>query len=468
MATVIPETPSQPGPADGSDAAPVGERPARQGVGRNRRLESAQLYRRIWRWHFYAGMFAAPVLFVAAVTGALYVFRVELEPIVYAAKLVVEPRGQTVPYQQQLAAAQSAAAPGGQLAFVSIPGSPATTDRATMFWFEIGDHVDQQMVYVDPYTAEVTGSHFRSTEFFNVVLKIHRTLFAGTFGRILIELATCWGIVLVITGVYLWWPKKLAVRGVFVPRLKAKTYTVLRDLHAVPAVYLSLFLFLIMLTGLVFTYLWGTGLRAGILVSGGFPESFVSPPQSTIPEHVDTPQPISLDAAVAVARAKGFANEALSVSVPHHAATDSYVVSVAQPTGPGILAQMYVDQYSGEILAYNDISNIPAATIALLYALPIHEGSIFGLPTKILAFVSALMLATLTVTGCWMWWKRRPQGTSGLPRRQEISVPRWMIGVIVVLGIVMPVVGISLLAVLLIDWLWQRRFVADRSASEQG
>jgi hypothetical protein len=64
-------------------------------------------------------------------------------------------------------------------------------------------------VYVNPYTAKALGYHDFDTEFFNVVLKIHRTLFAGEWGRWIVEGMTSWSIVSIITGLYLWWPHVL-------------------------------------------------------------------------------------------------------------------------------------------------------------------------------------------------------------------------------------------------------------------
>ena len=288
---------------------------------------------------------------------------------------------------------------------------------------------------MNPYDGSVTGSYLRSREFFNVVLKIHRTLFAGTLGRLLMELATCWGIVLLVTGVYLWCPKNFRkLRGVLVPRLGGKPYMTLRDLHAIPAVYLSVLLLLVMATGLFFTNVWGTGFRAATLATGGFPESFVSPPVSTRP--ADGPvAPLSLHDVVTKARYGTFALDELSVSMPH-SETEPISVAARASTGPSLAGMLYLDQYSGEILDYLHSGNVPAMTKLMLYALPIHQGSIFGLPTKLMAFAAAVMLIVSTITGAWMWWRRRPKGSFGTPRRyDDASIPTGIIALIVVLGV---------------------------------
>jgi hypothetical protein len=52
-----------------------------------------RLYRTIWRWHFYAGLIVLPVLITAAITGGLYVFVKELDPLLYPYKAVTVEEG---------------------------------------------------------------------------------------------------------------------------------------------------------------------------------------------------------------------------------------------------------------------------------------------------------------------------------------------------------------------------------------
>ena len=118
-----------------------------------------------------------------------------------------------------------------------------------------------QYGYVDPYRGHYLGA-IEKGGFFDIVLTLHRTLFLGTTGRIVVELTTCWTIVLVATGIYLWWPHKAnQVWGVWLPRLRRKPYVVLRDLHTVSGIYLAVVAIVISLTGLIYTYAWGAGFK---------------------------------------------------------------------------------------------------------------------------------------------------------------------------------------------------------------
>jgi len=117
-----------------------------------------------------------------------------------------------------------------------------------------------------------------------------------------------------------------------------------------------------------------------------------------------------------------------------------------------------IDQYTGEKVASMTSNEVPALYKVRLLAVSIHMGQIFGLPTKILALLTSIGLMALSVTGVWMWWKRRPRGRSGFPRRPAAAdFPRWGWLVVLFCAIVLPLAGISFIVVGLIDWLLARR-----------
>ena len=185
-----------------------------------------RLYRVIWRWHFYAGLIVLPVLLVVSITGALYVFREELEPLLYRQLMFVTPQAATVPYAEQLARAKAALPATATVHGISISADPA---RATAFSTEPQPE-RYRTVYVNQHTGAVQGQLEYDSSFFGFVLNLHRTLLAGNTGRIVVELATSWGLILIVTGLYLWWPcggKKAA--GIWWPRVRGKAYVIWRD-----------------------------------------------------------------------------------------------------------------------------------------------------------------------------------------------------------------------------------------------
>ena len=181
-----------------------------------------RLYRVIWRWHFYAGMIIAAPLILVAATGALYIFKDELEGVIYPGVTYVEPAAERATYEQQKSAVLEASTGTPKFIFMQVFANPR---RATSF---VVAGTASLYNYVDPYRGQYLGG-IEQGGFFDVVLKLHRSLFVGTTGRIVVELTTCWTMVLVATGIYLWWPRKAnQLWGVWLPRLRRKPYILLR------------------------------------------------------------------------------------------------------------------------------------------------------------------------------------------------------------------------------------------------
>jgi iron complex outermembrane receptor protein len=412
-----------------------------------------RLYRVIWRWHFYAGLIVLPVLLTASVTGGLYVFREELERVIYPRLMFVEPQPQTVAYKEQLAKATAALPAGATVHGISISDDPR---RATDVIAEIGPE-RYVSVYVSQHTGAVLGQLEYDRSLFGVILNIHRTLLAGTAGRLIVELATSWGVILIVTGLYLWWPRSGSkAPGVWAPRLRGKSYVIWRDWHTVPGFYLSLLAFLVMGTGLFFTLIFARGYQAVAHVANSYPASYLNPPKSIRKEGATR---LGADDVIAVARREQSQKE-MHVDFPH-TAEDSFTVYAGSYDSPSTLTYLYIDQYSGTVhdaIRWRDIS---AAAKVQVSAYAIHIGSIYGLPTKILAVLVCLLIVVMSVTGAAMWWIRRPRGKTGFPVKPVgVKPAKWLIAVICLLGALMPAAGISMVLILAGDWLlrrWRRR-----------
>jgi uncharacterized iron-regulated membrane protein len=409
-----------------------------------------RLYRVIWRWHFYAGLIVLPVLLTASVTGGLYVFREELERVIYPRLMFVEPQPQTVTYKEQLAQATAALPAGATVHGISISDNPT---RATDIIAEIGPE-RYVSVYVNQHTGVVQGQLEYDRSLFGVILNIHRTLLAGTTGRVIVELATSWGIILIVTGLYLWWPRggKKAL-GVWLPRLRGKSYLIWRDWHTVPGFYFSLLAFLVMGTGLFFTLLFARGYQRVADMTNSYPASYLNPPKSVRKEGAAM---LGVDEIISIARREQ-SEKRMYVDFPH-TAEDSLTVYAGNYDSPSTVSFLYLDQYSGAVLDAISWRQLSAAAKVQVASYSIHIGSIYGLPTKVLALLVCLLIVGMSVTGAAMWWVRRPRGKTGFPVKPAgVKPAKWVIAVICLLGVLMPAAGISMILLLAGDWLLQRR-----------
>jgi uncharacterized iron-regulated membrane protein len=399
-------------------------------------------FRLVWRWHFWAGLVACPVLLVVAVTGGLYTFRDEIEDIQNAPLRFVEPTGERKPVSEQLARVESAY-PGAKPVRVILPADPARSTAIV-----IGP-TPERIVYVDPYTSGVLGDGAARSSFFATVLKLHRSLFAGPFGRLVVELTTSWTLVLLVTGVYLWVPRRWnQLGGVWWPRLRAKPYTVLRDLHAVSGLYLLPVIGAVAVTGLFFSIVWLWSFNRATGGVGNFPQALRPTPVTS--SHESEPNASALDAAARHGRA-WFPNDTLAVQLPQNS-TDGFQVT-ARARDQSVGGWLGVDRNTGAVLGGARADELSVAERARLSVFPIHIGSVGGWATKVLAFLACVALAWLALSGAWMWLKRRPVGGSGFPHRPESArVPKPAVVLILILAVALPTVGLSLLVVLCGEW----------------
>ncbi len=403
------------------------------------------LYTAVWRWHFWAGLLSAPFLTLLSLTGAIYVFQEDLNVALRPDLHRVERPGgaEMLPYQTRLESALAHAHASHQWA--SFARSPSDL-RSDEFVFEkesetAGDH-EHLFLYIDPYTAGFLGSQRIEDTFFAIVLKLHRTLLAGSFGRALVEISTSWGIVSLVTGMVLWIPRgKNKIAGVLTLRLNQGRRVLLRDLHTVPGFYIGGFAFAIMFTGLLYTQVWGSAALGGLYLGGGLPAPYVSPPQSRVPESGGSRA--SLDSVMEEAH-RHYRFRHFHLQVPH-GPEDPWVISSATHHGDLSEGAIYMDAYTAEPLATIHYPSLSFGAKAFLLFYSIHTGSIFGMATQIAAVASCLAIIAMSVTGAWMWWRRRPKGRFGAPRKSRSEhVPRVAAVLIVLLGLVFPMVGITL------------------------
>ena len=92
------------------------------------------------------------------------------------------------------------------------------------------------------------------------------------------------------------------------------------------------------------------------------------------------------------------------------------------------------------------------------YGIAFHEGQLFGLANQLLGVVIALSLIAISIIGVLMWLKRRPHGELGAPTAAATGSRPLLLAGIVVLAIILPLFGVSLIGVLLLEFLLRHRF----------
>ncbi len=213
---------------------------------------ASDVYRAVWRWHFYAGLMVLPFMITLAITGALYLFKDEIDAAVYSDFKQVELQenvGRTAP--SAMVAAALAAHPGTAVKFTDPP-SPSSAAEITVSTESEG----KVAVYVSPYTGEVLGALPDRGTIMWTIRYLHSLKYFGSFARALIEIAAGWSILLVGTGIYLWWPRR-QTGGVLSVRGTPKRRVFWRDTHAVTGLFVGFFIVFLAITGMPWSGVWG-------------------------------------------------------------------------------------------------------------------------------------------------------------------------------------------------------------------
>ncbi|PYB70034.1 PepSY-associated TM helix domain-containing protein [Rhizobium wuzhouense] len=440
---------------------------------------SRRFYITAWRWHFYAGLYVAPFMLMLAVTGLIMLWTATISGRDGEKIYSVAPQASLAPVSAQAEAAFGEVA-GQIVQYIA----PRTAEQASLFRVNQGDA--SYMVAVDPYTAKALGHWDRRNGLYDLADSIHGTLLIGDVGDRLIEIAAGFGIVLVITGLYLWWPRdNSGFSSVLVPQLSAKGRQLWKSLHLSIGFYVSLILVVFLLSGLTWAGVWGekftqawstfpaekwdnvplSDLTHASLNYNGVKEVPWALEQTQMPASGSqagisgTPegQPVTLDAIITLARALGF-DQRFQLGFP---ASETGVWSISRDTMSNDSANplhdriVHIDQYTGRILADVGFADYGLAGKAMAAGIAFHEGDM-GLWNLVLVTAFCLAIIFLSVSGFVMWFKRRPRGATRLvaPTVSEPG-PLWKTGAIVMLGVslLFPLSGAVLVAVLLLDLL---------------
>jgi uncharacterized iron-regulated membrane protein len=440
-----------------------------QSIPADRAAAPSPLYRAVWRWHFYAGLLVIPFMILLAVTGAIYLLKDELNSLFYADLLHVEAQaGEFLPPSAIVAAAVEAKA-GSVTAYIA----PTTPDSSAVV--TVRTELGKQRVYVDPYSAAVLGtmsdSGFANTPFMKLVRKIHSLECFGWVANRVIELVAGWAIVLVVSGIYLWWPRGRDV-GTFKIRSGTKRRPFWRDLHAVTGLYTGFFIIFLAITGLPWSGFWGDKVNTYANQAGlGYPTGYWEDvPVSTIPmqeamtqvnwtlENAPMPQStptgqvaFGLDQAVALFDRMGIARGYV-VDLPQ-GPEGVYTASV-YPDKVSAERIIHLDQYSGKVLFDAGFADLGPVGQAIEWGVSVHMGQEFGRINQLVMLAACFAIVLMSVSAVAMWWQRRPKGTLGAPRYpSDYRVARGAIVILAVLAIAFPLVGLSIIVALVLDFL---------------
>lgn len=364
--------------------------------------------------HLWLGIASSLVLFVVCLTGTIYTFKTEIqdwmEPTRY--RITAYDTGQRKPVEELVQLVE--ATTQGTVQRVTLVSKESKPYVFSVSSGEEGKRPDA--VHVNPYTGEILGmGKGPGDEFFMTVFKLHRWLLLdSSIGRPIVGIATIIFCFLSISGLILWFPKKIkgwkSLKPGFKIKFSANWKRINHDLHNTLGFYTLLLVLIMSLTGLCWSFEWyrnGLSSVLGAKVFGGRnevkPESVVQDKQS-----------ITLQEAMDIANKEmNYEYRTLAVSLPKDE-TAAFEVNKNDLArwNETVNDRVFIDQYSGavikkEIFADKSTGEKIASSIRAL-----HFGDIYGLFSKIIYFISCLIATSLPITGIFIWlnkMKRSPK-----------------------------------------------------------
>ncbi|MCG8734463.1 PepSY-associated TM helix domain-containing protein [Tenacibaculum finnmarkense] len=415
-------------------------------------MKNRKLNQWLWKWHFIAGLISLPFILMLSITGAIYLFNpdVQSNAIANIQNIQDVETLQTTPisYQQQWENAIKK--------LKKKPNSMVINDnpqKATEF--VVGRFSHKKAVFINQYTGEATGAFSPKSTWMYSIRKLHGELLAGKVGTLLIELIASWMVVLIITGIYIWWPfaSFKDLKGLFTIRCNQGKRTLFRDLHAVTGFWMSILLLLVLAGGLPWTDVFGSNFKwVQKVTNTGFPKTWSGRGLISEVKNKETIKikTLSIDEMVAIANQQKLQG-VISIGLPKSAKS---TFSVSNKTFPlDAQKKLHFNQYSGELIKAHTWSDVGFLMRGRMWVMAFHQGQ-FGGWNWWLMFGVAIGLTLMTVAGLFSYLYRKQKGSWGVPKvSSQFKVGKLIVFILVLLGVLLPMFGVSLLLIVLFEQL---------------
>ncbi|TDD96164.1 PepSY-associated TM helix domain-containing protein [Flavobacterium cellulosilyticum] len=362
----------------------------------------------IGQLHLWLGLSSGIIVFIIAITGCLYAFQEEIQNYTEEYRFVEK---QAKPYlpPSQLELIARNAVPDKMLHAIKY-NSPEKSAEAIFYHYEPYYYYT---IYLDPYSGKILEKVNMEEGFFRFILDGHYYLWLPhEIGQIVVASATLVFLVLLISGLILWYPRnKNASKQRF--RFKWKKGTKWKrknyDLHNITGFYLLLIALIFAITGLVFGFQWFASSYYTVL---GGEKSLVYQDPISSKSKLTVEKP--LDKVWHLMQKKYPQAKSIEVHPPENDLT-----AIAANANPeeGTFWKMdyhYFDQYTLEEKEVNHVfgkyKNAVISDKLMRMNYDMHTGAVLGLVGKTVAFIISLLIASLPVSGFYIWWGRNKKG----------------------------------------------------------
>jgi uncharacterized iron-regulated membrane protein len=249
----------------------------------------------------------------------------------------------------------------------------------------------------------VLGSFNKDTDLFGTILQVHRSLYLGDAGKIITGISALIFLVMLISGIVLWWPgRKGLSKKQFTIQKHAPKKKRLYDLHSVLGFYAAWVLVFTSITGLIWSFKWVE--KTMYAISG----SEFSERKKYHSEFREDLEALPIDKIVARAGFLYRNCDECFINMPEDSA-GVFRLTLQYDDGGFYKRtdQLFIEQYTGELLKAQLFEEASAGERLKATNYNIHTGKVFGITGQFIVFFAALIAASLPVTGFLMWRGKR-------------------------------------------------------------
>ncbi|MEH2263859.1 PepSY-associated TM helix domain-containing protein [Nostoc sp.] len=358
--------------------------------------------------HRSIGFCVGLLLIVVGLTGSLLVFEQDFDHL-----MISQQYGQIIPQQVQVSPesvvntikAKYAARKDLKLFRIYLPDTPSSP-----YVGQLSSTDDQRTeVFVNPYTGKIIGERITDKTPIGLILNLHYSLMAGQTGTVIVGIAAFLMCILTITGLVLWPGWRRLIAG-FKIKLNAHPQRANFDIHKVAGIITVVFLFFTGFTGFCWNFY---DLTEPIIYAVTFTQKPSEPVSKLIPSKLTLRVTEQLE--IANAALPGAVTKTIYFpSKPEEAVRIN--MKLPQENVEYGNSNVYLDQYTGEVLRIDNGLKLPLGDRVLNSFTPLHYGTFWGLSSRILYVFVGLAPLILFITGFVMWRYRYRAKSSKLDR----------------------------------------------------
>lgn len=377
-------------------------------------------HQRRWfgKWHVYLGIIAGFIIAIISVTGSILIFQDNIDLALNKDFFEVQATQHKIPIEEIVPIVKQKYP---NLRFDYAMNENDQPNLAYRFY----NFGTEEEFFINPYTGSLSGKRLYESSFIRIVMDIHTSLLIPTIGTYITGIAALILLILTISGLRLWIPKKWRqLKSMLTVDLKRGFKRKNYDWHNVIGFYTAPVVVFLALTG--FCIAFATVIVPSLFILSGKSPQGVAEIFDTKSVYQKNVAPLSPKAIAALAYVQMPHSRIGGIALPADS-SGTYRLDMISPELPktGKREMLVFDQYNGHILlnSRKDFPNVGNAYLSWL--VPLHYGSFGGLPTQIIALIGGLAPLLLFITGFIIWYPRwRKQKKNAATKNASENKPK--------------------------------------------